>query len=339
MHMPERYASLKEENRGIRTFGGRELDAVDRIHRHVARGGLALLEGSWSRINALYGTMRRRCHDGVELSRLMVRAQGDTLPDLAPVQQIPFLHLLLGEKNGPADFLVALDDLLKIRTNMETKHAVDALGASLTVHDNVLVPRSQPLIHLLRQALEAVAPDLPAEPTVLDMGCGSGVCALLAARVMPTARVTATDHLPEAVATARINVDQLVSSRMIRQGAVAVAEPGDLFETLGAATYDLVIFNAPWVAAPARNRAETALNDAGQQTVRRFLAGAAERLNPGGRVILGYADHSGPNAIARLDRFMAEAGLALRQRHADRIKTHRQNRAWQAIYAYELAHA
>jgi methylase of polypeptide subunit release factors len=269
----------------------------------------------------------------------MVYAEGDTLPGLEPAEQVPDLPMLLGEISNSAGYLVAVADLLKLLENLAIEYPVEALGASLIVQENVLVPRSQPLIHLLRQALAAVAPVLPQAPAVLDMGCGSGVCALLAAQVMPGARVTATDHLPEAVATTRLNVERFVAGGMVRPGAVTAAEPGDLFETLGAAAYDLIIFNAPWVAAPARNRAETALNDAGQQTVRRFLVGAAQRLNNGGRVILGYADHSGPNAIVRLEQFISDAGLAVRRRHTDRIKTHRQNRAWQAIYAYELAHA
>jgi hypothetical protein len=67
------------------------------------------------------------------------------------------------------------------------------------------------------------------------------------------------------------------------------------------------------------------------------LQRAAQRLKPGGRVILGYADHSGPKAMANLEQFSAQAGFVTVSRHAERIKPHRSNRPWQSIFAYELA--
>lgn len=321
---------------GLRVFENRELEASDRILRHVERGGVAVLEGRWERVLRLRKWLDGRCRDREALGRLLLRASGDWVRSVEPPQHVPYLSLLNGASQGD-EYLVPLEGLLASLSAQETLHPVEALGASLVVHQNVLVPRSQPLIHLMRQAMESVRPDLPAAPAVLDMGCGSGVCALLAARVWPDACVRATDHLPEAVATTRLNVERLAAQGLIRLAAVRVAEPGDLFATVGRERYDLIIFNAPWVVAPARNRAETALNDGGQATVRRFLQDAVEHLTPGGRVILGYANHSGEAAMANLERFMAEAGFIVKQRHSDRIKTHRSNRAWQAIYAYDLA--
>lgn len=320
---------------GLRVFDNRELEASDRILRHVERGGVAVLEGRWERVLRLRERLATRLRDQEALSRLTLRAFGDWVRSVEPPQHIPHLPLLTGA-TAADEYLVSLEELLDGLRAQQILHPVEALGASLVVHKNVLVPRSQPLIHLMRQAMEAAAGELPAAPAVLDMGCGSGVCALLAARVWPEAAVTATDHLAEAAATTRINVERLEGQGLIRPGAVQVAEPGDLFAPVGASRFDLIIFNAPWVAAPVRNRAETALNDAGQATVRRFLREAAEHLNPGGQVILGYANHSGEKAMANLDRFIGEAGLRVWKRQSDRIKTHRTNRTWQAIYAYHL---
>ncbi|HWH68857.1 MAG TPA: class I SAM-dependent methyltransferase [Candidatus Sulfotelmatobacter sp.] len=299
---------------GIRSFDNRDLEASDRISRHIHRGGLAVLEGSWDRILRLRQTLRAKGADPAALRLLALRA-GDV-----SLSAVPGLWALA--KDG----YVLLEDAL-FALNAPLQH-VDALGAAVTtIHPDVLVPRSQPLIHLLRRALEQVRPELPAAPAVLDMGCGSGVCSLLAARVMPEAMVTATDHLPEAVASTAVNAGRLGMT-------IKTARPGDLYETLGDQQFDLMIFNAPWVAAPARNRMETALNDGGQQTIRRFLAGAPAHLNPGGRVIVGYADHSGPKAIANLERFIEESGLKTAERLSDRIRTHRSKQAWESIYAY-----
>ncbi|HEY8348328.1 MAG TPA: hypothetical protein VIM13_00640 [Clostridia bacterium] len=46
-------------------------------------------------------------------------------------------------------------------------------------------------------------------------------------------------------------------------------EAGDLFSPVSDAKYDLIIFNAPWVKAPAKNRAELALSDKRHETIRR----------------------------------------------------------------------
>ncbi|HYG56554.1 MAG TPA: methyltransferase [Symbiobacteriaceae bacterium] len=335
LYLPERYEGLQEENAGIRTFEGRDLEGPDRIARHIRRGGLAVLRGQWDRLLALSETLRKRGALPTHLRRLMLEAEGDQVPGVQPCHQIPHLAQLLGG-HGAGRYFVSLPDLQKALIAMAVPHPIDALGTTLVVHENVLVPRSQPLIVLLRAALQSLAPALPAAPAVLDMGCGSGVCALLAASLFPEASIIATDHLPEAAATTQINVRRFEHQGLISTGAVTVARPGDLYESLGNSTFDLIIFNAPWVAAPARNRMETALNDGGQRTVQRFLAAAAAHLNRGGRVLLGYSDHSGPNAITRLERFIAEAGLKAVQRHTDRIKTHRSRRAWETIIVYDL---
>lgn len=194
-----------------------------------------------------------RCRNLEALSRLTLRASGDWVRSVDPPQHVPYLSLLTGA-GCPDEYLVSLEALLA------------GLAAQERLH--------------------------PVAPAVLDMGCGSGVCALVAARVWPNATVMATDHLIEAIATTRMNAERLEAHGLIRPGAVRVAEPGDLFANLGDSRYDLIIFNAPWVAAPSRNRAETALCDGGQATVRRFLREAVAHLNPGGRLILGYANHS-----------------------------------------------
>ncbi|HWI52007.1 MAG TPA: class I SAM-dependent methyltransferase [Symbiobacteriaceae bacterium] len=308
-------------------FDNRALETSDRVARQIQRGGMAVLEGRWERVLRLRQTLQAKGTPREALRRLLLRASGDGVFGVEPAPQVPGLWAL--QRDG----VVALEDLLFDRPHQY----VDALGGTVTtIHPDVLVPRSQPLIHLLRRALEQARPDLPPAPAMLDMGCGSGVCALLAARVFPLAQVTATDHLPEAVASTQVNAARFEAEGLIRPGAVQTAQPGDLYETLGARQFDLIIFNAPWVAAPARNRMETALNDGGQQVIRRFLAGAPARLNPGGRVIIGYADHSGPKAIANLEHFISEAGLTVCDRLSDRIKTHRHKKAWETIYAYHL---
>ena len=78
---------------------------------------------------------------------------------------------------------------------------------------------------------------------VLDMGTGSGIAAIAAAR--RGARVVAVDISTEAVRCARINVllnrvDDRVEIRC-----------GDLFEPVQGERFDLVLFNPPFYAGQA----------------------------------------------------------------------------------------
>ena len=112
---------------------------------------------------------------------------------------------------------------------------------------------------------------------------------------------------------------------------------GSLFDPVPGERFDLIIFNAPWVVAPARTRLELAANDEDQSTIRGFVMGSPAHLSPGGRVIVGYADNSGPKAMTRLEESFAAAGLVIEQVYKNRIHTHRAKRQWQSVFAYVLA--
>ena len=77
--------------------------------------------------------------------------------------------------------------------------------------------------------------------TVLDLGCGGGVQALLAARHAD--RVVGVDLNPRAVAFARFNA---------RLNGVTNAEfrPGDLFDPVRGERFDLLVCNPPYVVSP-----------------------------------------------------------------------------------------
>ncbi|NOX63742.1 MAG: methyltransferase [Chloroflexi bacterium] len=111
---------------------------------------------------------------------------------------------------------------------------------------------------------------------VLDMGCGSGVVAVFAAR--RDAQVTAIDINPDAVRCTRINallnrVEERVDARV-----------GDLFEPVAGERFDLIIFNPPFF----RGRPQSPLDHAwrGEDVFERFAAGLAGRLSPVGRAWL-----------------------------------------------------
>lgn len=123
---------------------------------------------------------------------------------------------------------------------------------------------------------------------VLDLGCGSGVLAIAAARALPRADVIATDSDPLAVAVAAANAKANGALRIAFACAEGVTHPW----LRHAAPFDLVIANI--LAAP----------------LRALAPGIAGIVRPGGLVVLsGLLD---PEAPAVTAAYTAQ-GFALRQ--------------------------
>jgi ribosomal protein L11 methyltransferase len=109
---------------------------------------------------------------------------------------------------------------------------------------------------LCLEALDRLARRRQPLRRVLDLGCGSGVLAIAAARVAPSARILATDNDPVAVAIARENARlNRVDTRVRVLKAAGLAHPA----LRRGAPFDLVLANilpGPLIAlAPALRRA------------------------------------------------------------------------------------
>jgi HemK-related putative methylase len=117
---------------------------------------------------------------------------------------------------------------------------------------------------------------IAADTVVLDMGTGSGVCALFAAR--RARRVAAVDLSPAAVRCAKINallnaVDERVDVRL-----------GDLFAPLEGERFDLVLFNPPFLIGAPKDHRDAAWRS--EDAARRFAAGLGAHLTPGGAALV-----------------------------------------------------
>ena len=114
------------------------------------------------------------------------------------------------------------------------------------------------------------------ETQVLDLGTGSGICALAAAR--RAGRVVAVDINPAAVRCLKANalVNELQHN--------VDAHPGDLFSPVPGQRFDLVFFNPPFLLGEPRDARDAAWRGAG--LAERFAAGLAEHLRPGGVALL-----------------------------------------------------
>jgi len=112
--------------------------------------------------------------------------------------------------------------------------------------------------------------------SVLDLGTGSGVCALSAARL--TGSVVAIDISRAAVRCARINAlaNQLEHRVDVRHG--------DLFEPVANERFDLVLFNPPFQLGTPRDERDAAWRSV--DVAVRFAQGLDAHLTPGGSALL-----------------------------------------------------
>jgi release factor glutamine methyltransferase len=117
---------------------------------------------------------------------------------------------------------------------------------------------------------------LTADAEVLDMGTGSGVCAIAAAQY--ARRVVAVDIDETAVRCARINV---LLNRM--DSKVEVLR-GDLFEPLSGRRFDVVLFNPPFLRGVPRHNADRAWRS--PDVAERFAARLRTHLRPSGYALV-----------------------------------------------------
>ena len=246
------------------------------------------------------------------LSRLMCWADAAGTLQVSPPPNLPYLLEWTGENQGANEghpFLIPIVKIQKIQSALAATYPIRALDMSLRASENVLPPHSQETVQLFQSGLQSVKPHLPHDATVLDMGCGCGCLTLLAGQEVGRVgvKIYASDLLPEAVATTRLNLLRFADvHRELPQ--IHLMPAGDLFQPVSTLRFDLIIFNAPWVVSPARNRAETAIHDEKQKTLQRFFDDLPSYLNPRGRLLIGYADASGAKAITRLEAMIDAAG-------------------------------
>jgi release factor glutamine methyltransferase len=154
------------------------------------------------------------------------------------------------------------------------------------VTPDVLIPRPETEFVVMR--LLDLADPSDRQWTIADLGTGSGVIAVCAAKWLPTSQVLAIDISPQALAVAKANADDhQVSDR------VEFVE-SDLFAGVSPErTFDFVVSNPPYVMEDELTGLNRDVRDyeprgalvagaKGTETIARLVQQAAERLKPGG---------------------------------------------------------
>ena len=359
LYVPVEYRDAVFARARVKLFAHQDLRHLNRIFTHIRHGGVAVVEGQWEQIAAVMDYIQRHKQDLIQeesrrnpkqrdrrdsrgksashdlkeaLARLACWADAEGILQVEPAPILPYLLEFAGEPaavNQGKPFLLPLIKIQQIQSALAETYPIHALDASLVASENVLAPRSQETVECFQEALQHVRQSNP--PTriiVADIGCGSGCLTLLARQELgEQTEVYASDLLPEAVATTKLNIQRLLPN----SDSITVLPAGDLFDPFTSHQFDVIIFNAPWVVARVRNRAELAIHDEKQETVKRFFTQVSSFLKPDGTILLGYADASGPKAIENLEVIIAEAGFTEDARFKRRVATHRSKRKWEQI--------
>ncbi len=184
------------------------------------------------------------------------------------------------------------------------------LGLDLFVPPSVLSPRlfrTGPLL------AEVTVRSLELGERVLDLGSGSGIVGLAAARA--GAEVWAVDKNPVAVRATRINA--------MLNGAAIHATESDLFERIpDGVVFDLIAFNPPFFGRPQGGALEMALFDGpGLPTLDRFCSECRRYLSANGRALIAGSTNG---ALSLMRRIYEQHGLswrtvAARERISERL--------------------
>jgi HemK-related putative methylase len=117
---------------------------------------------------------------------------------------------------------------------------------------------------------------VPVDSNVLELGTGSGICAISAARWAK--KVIATDINPLAVQCARVNVTQNEFGDRIE------VRQGDLFSPVSDQQFDVVLFNPPYLRGLPQTDFDRAFF--GGDVAQRLADDLGRHLSPGGSLLL-----------------------------------------------------
>jgi release factor glutamine methyltransferase len=175
---------------------------------------------------------------------------------------------------------------------------VEVEGIKLAVTPGVFAP----LWADSRLLAQAVKEEVKTGTTVLDMGTGTGVQAIVAGG--KGAIVLAVDKSEAAVNCTKENITRNKLGTNVR------VQSGDLFENVEG-TFDIVIYNPPFRWFKPRDELEQSETDEGYQSLQRFFRLAASHLSENGKVLIVF---SNSGDLAFFEQIMAKNGFAFEKK-------------------------
>lgn len=175
------------------------------------------------------------------------------------------------------------------------KHFGDTEGIVVATSDNVFVPTSTTTL-LLAAVRTSVNPRWA---TALDLGCGSGVVAVVLKKlILPHAAVSASDISEEAVALARQNA--------ARHGLAIECRAGSLFEPWAGRRFDVIVDDVAGMSEPVARlsrwyppQIKSEAGEAGTRWIVPILEQAPRHLTLGGEIFFPVLTLSNEAEILR----------------------------------------
>jgi hypothetical protein len=207
----------------------------------------------------------------------------------------------------PERLLLSLRELLGMNGAHEWHKKgvqIDALSANIHAAYGVYSPIRGEYLELINQA------PIGSFKTAFDIGTGTGViAAILVTRGIK--KVIATDNSIRALNCATDNIARLDLKQYIE------VEQANLFPA-GHKKADLIVCNPPWLPAKANAPIEHAIYDPNSAMLKGFLNGVRAHLNDDGEawlVMSDLAEHLGLRTNEELQKWIAEAGLSVIEKH------------------------
>lgn len=182
------------------------------------------------------------------------------------------------------------------------------------VTPQVLIPRPETellVLTLLDHAKEQGRADEPL--AVADVGTGSGIIAVCAAKNLSQAQVTAVDISPSALEVAQRNAERHQVAERIK------FLQGNLFDALQEeATFDFIASNPPYITTSELAELDASVREfephlaldggeKGTAVIERLIEAATTRLKPGGMLLMEIS----PMIAERVEMLIEQSPLAL----------------------------
>ncbi len=180
-------------------------------------------------------------------------------------------------------------------------------GLEFSVTSAVLIPRpdTEVLVNVAAEKAGALG-----YSDIVDLGTGSGIIAILIARLCPQAQVTAVDVSAAALDVARANAQ--------RHGARVRFLEGDWYDPLGDGYFDIIVSNPPYVVAgnpylqqnglpfePQEALTDGVAGGDGLACIRRLIDGSSAHVRSGGWLLMEH----GYDQAVEVRRLLVEAGF------------------------------
>lgn len=158
----------------------------------------------------------------------------------------------------------------------------------LNMHESVYEPREDSLLlaKVLEEELERCKAKNESKKSVLEIGCGSGLLSIIAAK--RGCDVTAADINPAAVECAERNAEL----NNVRIKAVL----SNLFDNAGG-KFGLIVFNPPYLPEEQTEDSMAWAGGKNLEVITRFIENAKLHLNDNGRILIVISSLSKPEAV------------------------------------------